>query len=63
LTSIAQILNSSTICDNIPTLNFTRELALTFTSWEEGMCFWDYTDNGTEYYNSPSDRLTKIFTV
>ena len=27
------------------------------------MCFWDYTDNGTEYYNSPSDRLTKILTV
>lgn len=63
LTSIAQMVNESTTCGGIPSLNFTREETLTLDSWEEAMCFWDVKDDGTEYYNSPSDRLTKIATV
>jgi hypothetical protein len=65
LTSIAKIVNETTICQDIPTLNFTKEaVPLAISEWKENMCFWSLKEDGTTYYfNSPSDRLVKISTV
>lgn len=63
LTSIAMVTNATTTCDFIPSLNFSREPELEFTSDEENMCFWDLRDDGLSYYNSPSDHMIKISTV
>jgi hypothetical protein len=63
LTSVAQVINSTTTCDFIPSLNFSREPLLEFTADQENMCFWLTRDDGLPYYAQPSSTLMKISTV
>jgi len=63
LTSVATITNRTSTCNNIPSLDFQRELTLTITSDENALCFWANKPDGTAYYNSPSDDLWKLSTI